>query len=225
MLRLLRLKVWKKWLSSSPKKCGPTWRPTSPPSLWFSILMISAPEVGEDTVPNGPAPWAASTARTRRREREAAERNRSWKGLGCGADPPRARRGQQGERRRHHAICTDKYRGDRRGCQSRARRRRDAAPGRTPAYRRNSIRYVKRSLGWMLSATSSSVPWSLVAQDAQRRRARLALQVGGIVGAEQHALQLLPTRWMLRLRIRARSARRRRSSTRAACLRCRSASG
>ena len=47
MLFLLRLKVWKNWLSPAPKKCGPTWRPTSPPSLWFSILIDLGAEVGE----------------------------------------------------------------------------------------------------------------------------------------------------------------------------------
>src|SRR3954470_21770853 len=63
-LRLLRLKVWKKWLSPGPKKCGPTCRPTSPPSRRFSILITSAPRSARYTVPAGPAPYC-STARTR----------------------------------------------------------------------------------------------------------------------------------------------------------------
>src|SRR5581483_9956776 len=63
-LFLLRLKAWKKWLSPSGKKCGPTERLTSPPSAGFSILITSAPRSPRAMLPNGPAPYC-STAMTR----------------------------------------------------------------------------------------------------------------------------------------------------------------
>jgi hypothetical protein len=42
-LFLLRLKLWKKWLSPFSTKYGPTRRAMSPPSAGFSILITSAP--------------------------------------------------------------------------------------------------------------------------------------------------------------------------------------
>src|ERR1700719_3093172 len=72
MLFLLRLKLWKNWLSSlrspSPKKNGPTRRAMSPPSAGFSILMISAPRSAICIEPYGPAPYC-STAMTLRPDR------------------------------------------------------------------------------------------------------------------------------------------------------------
>ena len=139
MLFLLRLKVWKKWLSSAPKKCGPTCRPTSPPSRWFSILITSAPRSARYDVPNGPAPYC-STATMRRRERgrveaeSLMERSRfrggaavRWVCAGTGGSATRT-------------ICTDNIRVDHRRCQSRAPRGAVPAPRRSAGYRRSSIR-------------------------------------------------------------------------------------
>src|SRR5208283_2077211 len=57
--RLLRLNDWKKCVSPGPNVNGPTWRPTSPPSAGFSILMTSAPRSARNIDPNGPAPYCS----------------------------------------------------------------------------------------------------------------------------------------------------------------------
>ena len=100
MLFLLRLKVWKKWLSSAPKKCGPTWRPTSPPSRWFSILITSAPRSAryERAERAGAVLLDGEHAQARQGKAGSGVGHGS---LGCGDGAPRWRQ------LRRRAICTD----------------------------------------------------------------------------------------------------------------------